>query len=132
MGCSWVVINNILRTPYESLPLTQRAYRQFFRVVTSQVSLSYKDHSTPNPLGVEPDPTITRTVVGDKFSCEGVSVVEEATTLQRWAQEVEHQEQIGENRCHWHNNYPGPCQCNNEESLETAIRNAIAGHPELV
>ena len=42
------------------------------------MSLWYKDHSTPSPRGVEPDPTITRTVVGDKFSSEGVEVVEEA------------------------------------------------------
>ena len=65
------------------------AFRQFFRLVTSQVvinslfiyllgskvSLWYADHSTPNPLGVEPDPAITRIVVGDKFSEEGVQLL---------------------------------------------------------
>ena len=60
------------RTPHESLPLETSGYRQFFRLVTSQVSLWYRDHSTPNPLGVEPDPQITRVVVGDKFSEEGL------------------------------------------------------------
>ena len=63
---------NISRTPHESLPLPEGAYRQFFRLVTSQVSFWYKDHSTANPMGVGPDPTITKTVVGDKFSRDGV------------------------------------------------------------
>lgn len=43
------------RTPHESLPLQEGAHRQFFRIVTSQVSLWYSDHSTVNPLGVRPD-----------------------------------------------------------------------------
>ena len=64
------------RTPHESLPLTERTYRQFFRLVTADVSLWYKDHSTANPLGVEPDPGITKIVVGNKFSDEGVDVIE--------------------------------------------------------
>jgi len=63
------------RTPHESLPLKKGAFRQFFRLVTSQVSLWYADHSTPNPLGVKPDPAITRIVVGDKFSEEGVELL---------------------------------------------------------
>eukprot|EP00091_Calanus_sinicus_P011195 TRINITY_DN25410_c0_g1_i1.p1 TRINITY_DN25410_c0_g1~~TRINITY_DN25410_c0_g1_i1.p1 ORF type:complete len:182 (-),score=51.59 TRINITY_DN25410_c0_g1_i1:91-636(-) len=71
------------RTPHESMALPQGAHRQFFRIVTSQVSLWYKDHSTPNPLGVEPDPTITRTVIGDKFSSEGVEVVIEPGSIER-------------------------------------------------
>jgi len=64
------------RTPHESLPLKKGAFRQFFRLVTSQVSLWYADHSTPNPLGVKPDPAITRIVVGDKFSEEGVELLD--------------------------------------------------------
>ena len=64
------------RTPHESLPLKERTYRQFFRLVTADVSLWYKDHSTANPLGVEPDPGITKIVVGNKFSDEGVDVIE--------------------------------------------------------
>ena len=63
--------------------MPEGSYRQFFRLVTSQVSLWYKDHSTPNPLGVEPDPSITRTVVGDKFDREGVEVVKEPNAVAR-------------------------------------------------
>ena len=63
------------RTPHESLPLKRGTHRQFFRLVMSQVSLWYEDHSTPNPNGVEPDPKITKIVKGDKFSPEGVIVV---------------------------------------------------------
>ena len=54
------------RTPHESLPLSTNAFRQFFRVVTGEVSYWYRDHSTPNPLGVTPDPRITRVLAGDK------------------------------------------------------------------
>ena len=61
----------------------ERSYRQFFRLVTSQVAFWYKDHSTPNPLGVEPDHTITRTVIGDKFSDEGVEVMKEPGAVAR-------------------------------------------------
>lgn len=63
------------RTPHESLPLKTGTNRQFFRLVTGPVSLWYKNHSTPNPLGVKPDPKTTRIVVGDKFSEEGVEIV---------------------------------------------------------
>ena len=66
------------RTPHESLPLKERTYRQFFRIVTADVSFWYKDHSTPNPLGVKPDPKVTRIVTGDKFSEEGVEVVDKS------------------------------------------------------
>ena len=106
----------LFRTPHESLALPQGGYRQFFRLVTSQVSLWYKDHSTPNPLGVEPDPTITRTVVGDKFGSEGVEVVEEPGAVERRMEEVEQQNQINQKRCDWHKAYPGVCQCNDNKS----------------
>ena len=65
------------RTPHESLEVSEKTYRQFFRLVTSKVSLWYKSHSTENPLGVRPDPTVTKIVVGDKFSDDGVRIVEE-------------------------------------------------------
>ena len=68
------------RTPHQSLPLQEAATRQFFRVVTAEVSLWYRDHSTASPLGVLPDPAITRIVAGDKFSEEGVQIVEEEDT----------------------------------------------------
>ena len=63
------------RTPHESLPVKEDTFRQFFRLVTSRVSLWYEEHSTPNPLGVTPDPDVTKIVRGNKFSREGVEVV---------------------------------------------------------
>ena len=67
------------RTPHESLPLQSTRMRQFFRIVTSEVSFWYKDHSTSNPLGVLPDPATTQIVVGDKFSDEGVDIINDAS-----------------------------------------------------
>ena len=55
------------RTPHESLPLASKTHRQWFRLVTSQVSLWFEDHSTKNPLGIVPDPDITTIVRGSKF-----------------------------------------------------------------
>ena len=106
------------RTPHESLALPQGAYRQFFRLVTSQVSLWYKDHSTENPLGVEPDPTITRTAVGDKFCSEGVAVLEDPGAVQRRLEEVERKGKIDQERCDWHKSYPGVCDCNKENAYD--------------
>jgi len=57
------------RTPHESLPLKEETYRQYFRLVTHQVSLWFEDHSTKNPLGLVPDPKITKIVKGSKFGC---------------------------------------------------------------
>ena len=54
--------------------------RQFFRIVTADVSFWFRDHSTPNPLGVLPDPEVTQIVSGDKFSEDGVEVVKAAIT----------------------------------------------------
>jgi hypothetical protein len=42
------------QTPHESLPVEERVYRQFFRLVTSDVSLWYEAHSDYNPLGTMP------------------------------------------------------------------------------
>ena len=64
------------RTPHESLPVKEVTYRQFFRLVMSEVSLWYEDHSTPNPKGVKPDPKITKIVKGNKFAECGVEIVE--------------------------------------------------------
>ncbi len=55
------------RTPHESLPLTKGTYRQFFRLVTSQVGAWFEDHSTKNPNGVVPNPKLTGIVRGSKF-----------------------------------------------------------------
>ena len=65
------------QTPHESLPMKEDTYRQFFRLVTSKVSLWFQDHSTPNPNGVKPDPEITKIVSGSKFSDAGVTVVDD-------------------------------------------------------
>ena len=73
-------------TPHESLPLPKGTSRQFFRLVTSkesrhlkvlyrismlislfqQVSVWYADHSTPNPLGIEPPKNVV-ILRGSKF-----------------------------------------------------------------
>ena len=55
------------RTPHESLPLSKGTYRQFFRLVTSNVGAWFEDHSTKNPSGVVPDPNITKIIKGSKF-----------------------------------------------------------------
>ena len=47
-------------TPHESVPFAEAAHRQYFRVVTSSVSVWYSKHSTANPLGITPDLSITR------------------------------------------------------------------------
>lgn len=41
------------KTPHEALPSTS-TYRQFFRLVSEDVSAWFTEHNTPNPLGVEP------------------------------------------------------------------------------
>lgn len=41
-------------TPHESLPVSESCYRQYFRLVTSQVGAWYSKHSTVNPLGIRP------------------------------------------------------------------------------
>ena len=64
------------RTPHESLPLKERTYRQFFRVVTENVSLWFADHSTPNPFGVLPDRNITKIVKGNKFEANSLEIID--------------------------------------------------------
>jgi hypothetical protein len=54
------------RTPHEALPVKERCFRQFFRLVTSNVSLWYSKHSTKNPLGIEPGPD-TKIIDAYKF-----------------------------------------------------------------
>ncbi|KAH9089749.1 hypothetical protein LEN26_019081 [Aphanomyces euteiches] len=51
-------------TPHESLPVKERCFRQYFRLVTSQVSHWFANHSTANPLGIQPAADI---IHGDKF-----------------------------------------------------------------
>ena len=53
--------------PHESLPLRERTFRQFFRVVTSRVSHWFQKHSTANPIGIAPPPNC-EIVLSDKFT----------------------------------------------------------------
>ena len=55
------------RTPHEVLPMMKSGYRQYFRLVTDDVSIWYEEHSTLNPNGVMPDPKITKIIKGNKF-----------------------------------------------------------------
>eukprot|EP01063_Lacrimia_lanifica_P005627 TRINITY_DN13382_c0_g1_i1.p1 TRINITY_DN13382_c0_g1~~TRINITY_DN13382_c0_g1_i1.p1 ORF type:complete len:349 (+),score=100.24 TRINITY_DN13382_c0_g1_i1:120-1166(+) len=64
------------RTPHESLPLAEGTHRQWFRIVTSNVSLWFKDHSTANPNGVVPDPAVTKIVAGNKFTPHELRIVD--------------------------------------------------------
>ena len=106
------------RTPHESLPLQSTRMRQFFRIVTSEVSFWYKDHSTPNPLGVLPDPATTKIVVGDKFSDEGVEIINDADEKgkEQMLTEREKVKLRNQGRCDLHKSYPGNCnQCKNQD-----------------
>jgi hypothetical protein len=53
------------KTPHEALPQQEDGYRQFFRLVTSIISLWFQEHSTPNPK--VPLPSHIRVVKGNKF-----------------------------------------------------------------
>jgi len=54
------------RTPHESLKIKEDGFRQFFRIVTSNVSIWYSKHSTPSPFGITP-PISTKIIDIDKF-----------------------------------------------------------------
>lgn len=56
------------RTPHEALPVNINVHRQWFRLVTSDVSIWYAKHSTVNPLGVR---AACREIHTDKFMGEG-------------------------------------------------------------
>ena len=94
-----------------------RTYRQFFRIVTAEVSFWYKDHSTANPLGVQPDPNITKIVVGNKFSEEGVKIVKTDQDLVAKNEEndgepVKKSAKNSEKlkiRCEWYKIHSGEC-----------------------
>ncbi|KAI8838162.1 hypothetical protein BJ741DRAFT_576942 [Chytriomyces cf. hyalinus JEL632] len=51
-------------TPHESLPQPKAGFRQFFRLVTSELSAWYEEHSTPSELGVAPNCEVVK---GNKF-----------------------------------------------------------------
>ncbi|KAI8897820.1 hypothetical protein BC833DRAFT_620883 [Globomyces pollinis-pini] len=51
-------------TPHESVPLKERTFRQYFRLVTNEISGWFEEHSTPNPMGIKPNAPIIK---GNKF-----------------------------------------------------------------
>jgi len=53
------------RTPHESVPLEIGGLRQFFRLVTGGIDTWFAAHSTPNPLGIQPEAKI---VAFNKFT----------------------------------------------------------------
>lgn len=53
-------------TPHESLPLPAGTKRQYFRLVSSGISVWYSKHSTPNPIGIVP-PDHVKIIHTDKF-----------------------------------------------------------------
>lgn len=55
------------RTPHESLSFSGK--RQFFRLVTNDVSVWFADHSTPSPFGIQPQ---ARVIHGNKFKMEAL------------------------------------------------------------
>ena len=55
-------------TPHEALPQEEPAYRQFFRLVTSKISLWYEGNSTANPK--VPLPDYVQVIPGSKFDKE--------------------------------------------------------------
>lgn len=53
------------RTPHESLPAERTAPRQWFRLVADAIGGWWAEHSTANPLGVQPNAPI---LLGSKFA----------------------------------------------------------------
>eukprot|EP00438_Fugacium_kawagutii_P028070 Skav223919 [mRNA] locus=scaffold2593:279828:281000:+ [translate_table: standard] len=90
-------------TPHESMPLLEDTHRQYFRLVTSSVSLWYSKHSTENPL-VKPDERVTRIIDTDKFNDAGGSDAFLRAGDELW--DV-HRENLGE--------------CGEQELLETRL-----------
>jgi hypothetical protein len=56
------------KTPHEALPQKGNGYRQYFHFVTSEISLWYEDHSTPNPK--VPLPAHVKVIRGSKFGSD--------------------------------------------------------------
>lgn len=52
------------RTPHASVPKHYAGNRQFFRLVAGPIGVWWEKHSTPNPLGVQPEAPV---LTGDKF-----------------------------------------------------------------
>jgi hypothetical protein len=71
-GCNvnWTLDKYYSSTEFEPwkkiLNYEKDCYRQFFRLVTSKVSVWYDKHSTKNPLGIFPG-SDTQILYNDKF-----------------------------------------------------------------
>jgi len=52
-------------TPHEALPQEEEGTRQFFRLVTADISVWFAEHSTPNPK--VPVPTPVKVIGESKF-----------------------------------------------------------------
>ena len=59
------------RTPHQALPQPKSGYRQFFRLVTSNISVWFQQHSTANPKVPVPDHVLI--IKEDKFSTAAAS-----------------------------------------------------------
>lgn len=58
-GPSFMALPNMMywltdHTPHEAVVADKSGYRQFFRLVSEDVSVWFTQHNTPNPLGVMP------------------------------------------------------------------------------
>lgn len=59
-------------TPHEALPQQEDGYRQFFRLVTGDVSVWFASHSTPNPK--VPVPSHVKVIGESKFQTLNKSI----------------------------------------------------------
>jgi hypothetical protein len=59
----------VFRLPF----FKEKVKRQFFRLVSDEITVWYAAHSTRNPLGVAPPPHVT-IVDGDKFEAERMRI----------------------------------------------------------
>ncbi|KAI9359318.1 hypothetical protein DFJ73DRAFT_124521 [Zopfochytrium polystomum] len=67
LGANWMAWMTD-RTPHESVPVeVPGTFRQYFRLVTSQVSVWYERHSTKNELEIEPPEDVV-IIKDDKFA----------------------------------------------------------------
>ena len=60
------------------MELPEGARRQFFRLVAGKIDTWFAAHSTPNPLGVEPDAAVVAT---DKFTGAPTPVPAQASSV---------------------------------------------------
>lgn len=69
------------RTPHESCTISEGGYRQYFRLVTSEISVWFEEHSTPNPLGIQPAAEIVKQNKFDRIT--GIPLLKASKNLQK-------------------------------------------------